>query len=136
MKIDRKNYPGIPEDFPIEVQEFALPGVQLKLNLVQQGDKLYAAGMSPHEVRDDYDAMTDLVRQVMAYCKGAPLKTTSEFDEMLARESQILTSQFHVRPAYVTWVMARVRAQLKEDGLNLVDPHHAAPPPDAKNQGT
>ncbi len=136
MKIDRKNYPGIPEDFPIEAQEFALPGVQLKLSLVQQGDKLYAAGMSPHEVREDYEAMTDLVRQVIAYCKGAPLKTTGDLDEMLARESQILTSEFHVRPAYVAWVMDRVRAQLKEDGLDPGDSHQSPPPPDAQIQGT
>jgi hypothetical protein len=50
MPIDRANYPGVPEDFPVTAVLSAIAGAQPKMNLVEEGGKFYAPGTSPSEV--------------------------------------------------------------------------------------
>lgn len=41
MSIDRANYPGVPEDFPVTAVPSAVAGAQPKMNLVEEGVKFY-----------------------------------------------------------------------------------------------
>jgi hypothetical protein len=109
--IDRNNYPGIPEDFPIEAVHFALAGTQAKLNLVKEGGKYYASGTSPTEVLDDYLEMRDLVPQVLDYCQGEMANTNKTLDALLAQEEQNMVHHYRFRAIHVNWVIAKVREQ-------------------------
>ncbi len=119
VTIRRADYPGIPEDFPIEVQDIAIAGVRPKLRLLKQGETYYAPGTSPEEVQQDYAEMVDLALQVVAHCNSRNLKTQSELDVLLARESQVMQMHFGIRPSHAAWVMSRVHALLQEQGLDF-----------------
>lgn len=69
MSINRANYPGVPEDFPITPAVSALAGAQPKLSLVEEGGKFYAPGASPSEVLAAFDVCADLVTQMVPYCQ-------------------------------------------------------------------
>lgn len=50
MTMNRTNYPGVPDDFPVTATVAAVSGAQPKMNLVEEGGRFYAPGMSPGEV--------------------------------------------------------------------------------------
>lgn len=114
--IDRSNYPGIPEDFPIEALPFALPGAQPKLSVVKQGERFYATGTSPKEVQEDYESMLDLAQQVMAYVQQKDLTTPETLDTFLNQESMVMQMHYGIRPRHAEWVIKRVRQLLQEAG--------------------
>lgn len=111
--IDRSNYPGIPEDFPIEALPFALPGVQPKLSVVKQGERFYATGTSPQEVQEDYESMLDLANQVVAYVYQKDLSTKKALDDFLNQESMVMQMHYGIRPRHAEWVMKQVHVLLK-----------------------
>lgn len=119
VTVHRADYPGIPEDFPIEVQHIAVAGVRPKLRLIQQGETYYAPGTSPEEVQRDYAEMADLALQVVAHCNARNLETQHELDALLARELQVMQMHFGIRPSHAAWVMSRVLALLQEQGLDF-----------------
>jgi len=49
--IDRSNYPGIPEDFPIEAVSFALPGAQAKLSVSSRANTTTPPAPHPRKCR-------------------------------------------------------------------------------------
>lgn len=65
MSINRVNYPGVAEDFPITPAVSALASAQPKLNLVQEGGQFYAPGTSLFEVLAAFDVCADLVTQML-----------------------------------------------------------------------
>lgn len=110
MPINRANYPGIPDDFPIEVPGFSLSGAQPKLNLVEEQGKYYQAGTSPREVQDAYAGCDDLARQVLAYCTQALRQPNSSLKVLLLQEIQTLVQIYGVPASQAHWIAARVRA--------------------------
>ncbi len=114
--IDRSNYPGIPEEFPIEALPFALPGAQLKLSVVKQGERYYPTGTSPQEVQEDYESMLDLANQVVAYVHQNDLSTKEALDAFLTQESMVMQMHYGIRPRHAEWVMKQVRVLLKDTG--------------------
>lgn len=114
--IDRSLYPGIPDDFPIEAQSFALPGAQRKFSVVKQGERFYATGTSPQEVQEDYESMLDLANQVMAYVQKNELSTREALESFLSRESMVMQMHYGIRQRHAEWVMKRVRVLLHEAG--------------------
>lgn len=69
MFINRVNYPGVPDDFPIKPVVSAVAGAQPKLSLVQEGGQFYAPGTSPSEVLAAFEVCADLVTQMAPYCQ-------------------------------------------------------------------
>ena len=114
--IDRSNYPGIPEDFPIEPQAVALTGAQPKLSLVQHGEDYYATGTSPQEVQEDYEEMVDLANQVMVFVRKNAFTTQEALDAFLKREAMVMQMNYGIRVIHTDWVMKRVRLLLREAG--------------------
>jgi len=114
--IDRSNYPGIPEDFPIEPQTVALTGAQPKLSLVQHGEDYYATGTSPQEVQEDYEEMVDLANQVMVFVRKNAFTTQEALDAFLQREAMVMQMNYGIRAIHTEWVMKRVRLLLREAG--------------------
>lgn len=110
--IDRSNYPGIPEDFPIEAQAVGLTGVQPKLSLVKHGEEYYAAGTSPQEVQEDYEEMVDLANQVMVHVRKNAITSKEALDSFLQREAMVMQMNYGIRAIHTEWVMKRVRAGL------------------------
>lgn len=129
--IDRSLYPGIPEDFPIVAQSFALAGSQPKLNLVEHDDNYYAAGTSPPEVLQDYEVMRDLAQQMVAFSISKGETNPDALARMLSKESMDMQFHYGFHPAHVAWVMARVRTLLQEAGHPAADSDFPPLPSDA-----
>jgi len=114
--IDRSNYPGIPDDFPIAALPVTLPGAQPKLSVVKVGERFYPLGTSPREVQEDYASMLDLANQVVAYVHQNELTTQTALDEFLKQESMVMQMHFGVRAIHADWVVKQVRQLLREAG--------------------
>ncbi|WP_342130043.1 hypothetical protein [Hydrogenophaga sp. OTU3427] len=124
MPIDRSNYPGVPDDFPVDATLSALSGAQPKMSLIEENGKLYAPGTSPSEVLTAFQVCEDLVSQMAAYCQRK-LPTFDGNKEATVRAAfQGLLSKQWCSPAQSAWIMRNTVYQL---GWTLINDLHSDP---------
>ncbi len=112
MSLDRSNYPGVPEDFPITPTISALAGAQPKLSLVEEGGKYYSVGTSPSEVRASFDVCEDLVEQLVPYCQRKLPKFNGDYRATLRAVHQSLLEKGWCSQAQSVWVVRQVGLKL------------------------
>lgn len=69
MQIDRSDYPGVPEDFPISATspQCSTPA-RASMDMVAEGGKYYFDGSAPSQVQDELALCEDLIYQFVPYC--------------------------------------------------------------------
>jgi hypothetical protein len=113
MSIDRANYPGVPEDFPVTAIPSAIGGAKPKLNLVEEDGKYYSLGTSPSEVIAAFEVCDDLVSQMVAYCQRK-LATYGGNEEATVKAAlKGLLGKGWCTDAQCVWIMRRVADELK-----------------------
>jgi hypothetical protein len=113
MSIDRANYPGVPEDFPVTAVPSAVAGAQPKMNLVEEGGKFYAPGTSPGEVMAAFQMCDDLVSQMVPYCQRK-LATHEDNQEATVKAAlQGLQAKRWCTDTQCVWIMRRVVDELQ-----------------------
>jgi hypothetical protein len=113
MSIDRANYPGVPEDFPVTPVPSAIAGVQPKMSLVAEGGKFYAPGTSPSEVIAAFQMCDDLVAQMVPYCQRK--LTTFEGNQEATVKAALkgLLAKRWCTDAQCVWILRRVVDELQ-----------------------
>ena len=112
MPLDRSNYPGIPQDFPIEEVTSALAGVQPKLNLVEEDGRYYASGTNPSAVQETFEMCEDLVLQMLPYCQRKKEELGTSEEDTLQRVLQGLIHKHWCTVPQCQWIMQQVADRL------------------------
>lgn len=112
MPIDHTAYPGVPDDFPIDVTPSALSGAQPKMSLVKEGGKFYAPGTSPSEVSAAFELCADLVPQMAAYCERKLPAFGDNQNATVEAALQGLLGKRWCSAAQCEWVMRKAVEQL------------------------
>lgn len=113
MSIDRPNYPGVPEDFPVTAAPSAIAGAQPKMNLVEEGGRFYAPGTSSGEVMAAFEMCDDLVSQMVPYCQRK-LATYEDNQEATVKAAlKGLLAKRWCTDAQCVWIMRRVVDELQ-----------------------
>lgn len=103
----------IPADFPRELSQTALAGVQPKLSVRLENGR-YVSGLTPEERTERYLVCADLVEQLLAYCKRKGAEHPDWEQEVLLNrvEQGIRKKQFEwdLASAEVEWIISRVRS--------------------------
>lgn len=108
MKID-----GVPEDFPLEADMGAVPGLQPKL-LVREVDGQYVVGRTEDEYRERYEMCDDLAQQLVAYCARKAMEYPDWGREYILDRTRkglahkVAAGVWEVSAAEQAWVMRRV----------------------------
>lgn len=105
MPIDRSNYPGVPDDFPVAATPSALSGAQPKMSLIEENGKFYAPGTSPSEVLTAFQVCKDLVSQMAAYCQRKLPGFDGNQEATAKAAFQGLLSKRWCTPAQSSWIM-------------------------------
>jgi len=113
MSMDRANYPGIPEDFPVTAVPSAVAGAQPKMNLVEEGGKFYAPGTSPSEVMAAFQMCDDLVSQMVAYCQRKLPTYEGNQEATVKAALKGLLAKGWCTDAQCVWIMRRVVDELQ-----------------------
>ena len=113
MSIDRANYPGVPEDFPVAAVPSAVAGAQPKMNLVEEGGKLYAPGTSPGEVMAAFQMCDDLVSQMVPYCQRKLATYEGNQEATVTAALKGLLAKRWCTDAQCVWIMRRVVDELQ-----------------------
>ena len=112
MPVDHKNYPGVPDDFPITATLSALSGSQPKMSLLEEDGKFYAPGTSPSEVLANFQVCEDLVPQMAAYCQRKLPAFEGNRQATLKAAFQGLLSKQWCTPEQCEWVMRKATQEL------------------------
>lgn len=112
MTIDRAHYEGIPADFPIRATIAAVGGAQPKLALVQEGEKFYAPGTAPSEVRVAFDMCEDLVAQMVPYCEKKLATFHGDQAATFKGVYQSLLDKNWCTPEQSAWIMRKIAERL------------------------
>lgn len=112
MPADRANYPGIPDDFPINETPSAISGVQPKMSLVGEGGKFYAPGTSPAEVSEALQVCEDLVLQMIPYCQRKLAAFGGDEERTLKAVFQGLLGKRWCTAEQSAWVVVKTAQQL------------------------
>ena len=113
MSIDRANYPGVPEDFPVTAVPSAVAGAQPKMNLVEEGGKFYAPGTSPGEVMAAFQMCDDLVSQMVPYCQRKLATYDGNQEATVKAALKGLLAKRWCTDAQCVWIMRRVVGELQ-----------------------
>lgn len=113
MSIDRANYPGVPEDFPVTPAPPAIAGVQRKMSLVAEGGKFYAPGTSPSEVIAAFQMCDDLVSQMVPYCQRKLTTFDGSQEATVKAAVKGLLAKRWCTDAQCLWIMRRVVDELE-----------------------
>lgn len=113
MSIDRANYPGVPEDFPVSSVLSAIGGARPKLNLVEEDGKYYSPGTSPSEVTAAFEMCDDLVTQMIAYCRRKLAIYEGNAETTVKAALRGLLSKGWCTDAQCVWIMRRVVDELQ-----------------------
>ena len=119
MSIDRANYPGVPEDFPVAAVPsavavaVAVAGAQPKMNLVEEGGKFYAPGTSPGEVMAAFQMCDDLVSQMVPYCQRKLATYEGNQEATVKAALKGLLAKRWCTDAQCVWIMRRVVDELQ-----------------------
>lgn len=112
MSVDRTNYPGVPDDFPIDAHLAALSGANPKMALIEEGGKFYASGTSPSEVIAAFQVCDDLVAQMAAYCQRKLPVYQGNQEATVKAALQGLISKQWCSPAQCEWIMRKATKRL------------------------
>lgn len=112
MSTIAKLYPGIPEDFPVGGEPFALAGAVPKLNLVEVDGKYYPAGATPEEVMEAYAQCLKLIPKLVAYCKRKTVELEQPMDAILIRTYKGVLHEDWCTPDQSKWTMRHVATEL------------------------
>lgn len=107
MPLDPTKYPGIPEDFPVEPQPFALSGAQPKLAMVEEDGIYYAEGMAPSQVLEAYEVCEDLAAQFVDYCLKKEASNFGTREQILQRVLGSLETKDWCTTKQCKWVVKR-----------------------------
>ena len=113
MTMDRTNYPGVPEDFPVIATVSAVSGAQPKMNLVEEGGRFYAPGMSPGEVLAVFQMCDDLVSQMVPYCQRKLATYEGNQDATVKAALKGLLAKRWCTDAQCVWIMRRAVDELQ-----------------------
>jgi len=113
MSIDRANYPGVPEDFPVTASPSAITGVQPKMSLVEEGGKFYAPGTSPSEVVAAFQMCDDLVSQMVPYCERKLATFEGNQEATVKAAVKGMLAKRWCTDAQCVWIMRRVVDELE-----------------------
>ena len=113
MAIDRTNYPGVPNDFPIAAVPSAISGAQPKLGLVEEHGKFYAPGTSPSEVVATFHMCADLVSQMVPYCQRKLAIFEGNQEATVKAALKGLLAKRWCSDAQCVWIMRRVAQELQ-----------------------
>ena len=113
MSIDRANYPGVPEDFPVTASPSAITGVQPKMSLVEEGGKFYAPGTSPSEVVAAFQMCDDLVSQMVPYCERKLATFEGNQEATVKAALKGLLAKRWCTDAQSVWILRRVVDELQ-----------------------
>jgi len=113
MSIDRANYPGVPEDFPVTAVPSAVAGAQPKMNLVEEGGKFYALGTSPGEVIAAFQMCDDLVSQMVPYCQRKLATYEGNQEATVKAALKGMLAKRWCTDAQCVWIMRRVADELQ-----------------------
>ena len=89
MTMDRTNYPGVPEDFPVTATVSAVSGAQPKMNLVEEGGRFYAPGTSPGEVLAAFQMCDDLVSQMVPAGQTRTITGAPPLDVVIGNAAEV-----------------------------------------------
>jgi hypothetical protein len=112
---------SVPEDFPRETRTGSLAGSQPKLLLRKVGDR-YAAGLTPDELYERYNAVEHLANWLAVYTQRKIATKGWGFDEALRRvelgvENKVRSGTWDISAAEISWLMVRTR-QIMTDSAN------------------
>lgn len=113
MSIDRANYPGVPEDFPVTAVPSAVAGAQPKMSLVEEGGKFYAPGTSQGEVMAAFQMCDDLVSQMVPYCQRKLATYEGNQEATVKAALKGLLAKRWCTDAQCVWIMRRVVDELQ-----------------------
>ncbi len=113
MTMDRTNYPGVPEDFPVTATVSAVSGAQPKMNLVEEGGRFYAPGTSPGEVLAAFQMCDDLVSQMVPYCQRKLPTYEGNQDATVKAALKGLLAKRWCTDAQCVWIMRRAVDELQ-----------------------
>lgn len=113
MPIDRANYPGVPDDFPILEIPSPVSGAQPKMSLIEEDGRFYSPGASPSEVIAAFQICDDLVSQMVPYCQRK-LATFGGSQEATVRAvlKGLLAKRWCTDPQ-CAWIMRKVVDELQ-----------------------
>jgi hypothetical protein len=121
MPVDRSNYPGVPDDFPVGTTLSALSGAQPKMSLIEENGKFFAPGTSPSEVIAVFQMCEDLVPQMVAYCQRKLPAFDGDRQAAVSASLQGLISKQWCTAAQSEWIMRKTVQQLEWNiGINAV----------------
>ncbi|CAM3471290.1 hypothetical protein [Paracidovorax anthurii] len=113
MTMDRANYLGVPDDFPVTATVSVVAGAQPKMNLVEEGGKFYAPGTSPGEVLAAFQTCNDLVSQMVSYCQRKLPTYEGNQDATVKAALKGLLAKRWCTDAQCVWIMRRVVDELQ-----------------------
>ena len=113
MTMDRTNYPGVPDDFPVTATVAAVSGAQPKMNLVEEGGRFYAPGTSPGEVLAAFQMCDDLVSQMVPYCQRKLATYEGNQETTVKAALKGLLAKRWCTDAQCVWIMRRVVDELQ-----------------------
>lgn len=113
MSIDRANYPGVPEDFPVTAALSAVAGAQPKMSLVEEGGEFYSPGTSPSEVIAAFQMCDDLVSQMVRYCQRKLATFEGNQEATVKAALKGLLAKRWCTDAQCVWIMRRVVDELQ-----------------------
>lgn len=125
MRADHPKYPGVPEDFPVLPARFSLAGVQLKINLVDEGGHYYTPGTSPSEMLQVFERCEKLAQFFVDYCRQKEKSALVTPTQILRRLHTNLSSQDWCSHEQYQWVVRRVGELLNwpvPDSLDELQP--------------
>ena len=112
MGINRSQYPGVPDDFPIEEVLGSLSGTQPKLSLVKEGGNYYRTGTSPSEVQETLEFCLDLQLQLANYCERKA-RLGQDPQVLLRHVYKYLLQNDWCHRAQSRWICAQIAKQLE-----------------------
>lgn len=115
----------VPEDFPRETWTGSLAGSQPKLLLRKVGDR-YAAGLTPDELYERYDAVEHLANELAVYTQRKIATKGWGFDEALRRvelgvENKVRAGTWDISAAEISWLMSRTRQIMTDSATRDAD---------------
>lgn len=113
MSIDRAQYPGVSDDFPVTEIPSAISGAQPKMSLVAEGGRFYIPGTSPSEVLAAFLMCEDLVSQMVPYCQRKLAAFEGNQEATVKAVLKGLRVKRWCSDAQCVWIMRKVVRQLQ-----------------------
>ncbi len=116
---------AVPEDFPRETRMGSVAGSQPKLLLRKVGDR-YAAGLTPDELYERYNAVEHLANELAVYTQRKIASKGWGFDEALRRvelgvENKVRSGTWNISAPEISWLMSRTRQIMTDSATRDAD---------------